>query len=54
MPIQDNDPKTRIRENPKPIDAAADQRLNRIAEEAAEKGSETEQSYDENHDIFTK
>jgi hypothetical protein len=31
-----------------------DSRINRIAEEAAEKASKTEHKYDQNQDIFTK
>ena len=31
-----------------------DEKIDRIAEQAAEKASKTEKHYDQNHDIFTK
>lgn len=33
---------------------AARRRLDHVAEETAEKGSRTEQSYDQTHEIFSK
>jgi hypothetical protein len=35
-------------------ESAEDERLNKSADDAAEQGEETEQKYDESHDIFTK
>ena len=36
------------------LDEAAQNRIARVAEKAAEKASQTEQNYDENHQIFSK
>jgi hypothetical protein len=41
-------------ENSKSVETPADKRLNRAAEEAAEKAGKTEQRYDRDHNIFTK
>jgi hypothetical protein len=38
----------------KPAETPVDRRLNRVADELAEKAEETEQRYDQNHSIFTK
>jgi hypothetical protein len=35
-------------------DASAQERINRVAEKAAEKASKTEQRYDKDHNIFSK
>jgi hypothetical protein len=35
-------------------DAAAQKRIDNVAEEAAEKSSRTEQKYDKDHQIFSK
>jgi hypothetical protein len=35
-------------------DVTAQKRIERVAEKAAEKASHAEQSYDKNHDIFSK
>ena len=35
-------------------DTTAQERMERLAEKAAEKSSKTEQLYDEDHDIFSK
>ena len=38
----------------KALETPADERLDRTAEEAAEKAGRTEQRYDSSHGIFTK
>jgi hypothetical protein len=35
-------------------DASAQERINRVAEKAAERASKTEQRYDKDHNIFSK
>ena len=35
-------------------DATAQKRIERVAEKAAEKASHTEQSYDQDHEVFSK
>jgi hypothetical protein len=41
-------------DNSKDAEIPADKRLDRAADEAAEKAGKTEQRYDRGHDIFTK
>ena len=38
----------------KPSETPDDKKLDRIADEAAERAGKTEQRYDKDHDIFTK
>ncbi len=38
----------------KPSETSDDKKLDRIADDAAERAGKTEQRYDEDHDIFTK
>jgi hypothetical protein len=42
------------RENKTVSDAATQERIERVAEKEAEKASHTEQSYDQDHEIFSK
>jgi hypothetical protein len=41
-------------ENETVSDAGAQKRIEHVAEKAAEKASRAEQSYDQNHEIFSK
>ena len=54
MPEQFENPEVTKLENESISDAAATKRTERVAEKAAEKASDTEQSYDEDHQIISK
>jgi hypothetical protein len=55
MPSQNNDPETPKPDDSKAREIAADrEKMNRVANEAAEQGLNRERRYDEDHDIFTK
>jgi len=49
-----NSPETLKIDQSKASETAADERLDRAAEEAAQKAGRTEQRYDSSHGIFTK
>jgi len=53
MPEQIENPEEIKTENGTVSDAAAQKRIERVAEEAAEKASHTEQDYDKGHQIFS-
>ena len=54
MPEKIENPEVIKPENETVSDAAAQKRIDRFAEEAAEKASHTEQAYDQKHQIFSK
>jgi hypothetical protein len=54
MPEQFENPEVTKIEDETVSDATAKKRVERVAEKAAEKGSHTEQSYDEDHQIISK
>jgi hypothetical protein len=55
MPNPVGNPKTPSRKDPaKGSEVTEDKKLDRIADDAAERAGKTEQRYDEDHDIFTK
>ncbi len=54
MPEQFENPEVTKLEDETISDAAAQKRIERVAEKAAEKASQTEQRYDQNHQIFSK
>ena len=54
MPKQSENPEARKLEDKTVSDAAAGKRIDRVAEKAAEKAAKTEQSYDQDHSIFSK
>ena len=53
MPDQFENPKVTKVEDETISDAAANKRIERVAEKAAEKASHTEQNYDQNHEIIS-
>ncbi len=54
MPEQFENPEVTKVENETVSDATAQERIESVAEKAAEKASHTEQSYDRDHQIFSK
>ena len=54
MPSETNIDKTPSTEKFPVTRTAEDKKMDRAAEDAAEKASKTERHYDQNHDIFTK
>jgi hypothetical protein len=54
MPNQTENHDTPPRDVSNASGTAAEKRLDRAAEESAEKAEKTEQRYDSEHDIFTK
>lgn len=54
MPEQMMNPKVTKTEDEAISDAAETKRIDRVAEEAAEKASHTEQRYDQDHQIFSR
>jgi hypothetical protein len=54
MPKQSENPEPRKLEDETVSDAAAEKRIDRVAEKAAGKAAKTEQSYDQDHSIFSK
>ena len=54
MPNQIKNPQTKNVEDETVSDAAAEKRIDRVAEKAAGKAARTEQKYDQNHTIFSK
>ena len=54
MAKQFENPEVTKLENESISDAAATKRTERVAEKAAEKASDTEQRYDEDHQIISK
>ena len=54
MQKQFENPEARKLEDETVSDAAAEKRIDRVAEKAAEKAAKTEQSYDQDHTIFSK
>jgi hypothetical protein len=54
MPKQFENPEARKLEDETVSDAAAEKRIDRVAEKAAGKAAKTEQSYDQDHTIFSK
>jgi hypothetical protein len=54
MKNQSETPKVTNLENESNSEAASQRRIDRMAEEAAEKSSRTEQKFDSNHQIFSK
>jgi hypothetical protein len=54
MPEQFENPEATKLEEETVSDAAAEKRIDRVAEKAAEKSSHTIKSYDEDHKIFSK
>ena len=54
MPDQFENPKVTKVEDETVSDAAANKRIERVAEKAAEKASRTEQHYDQDHEIISK
>ena len=54
MPKQFENPEARKLEDETVSDAAAEKRIDRVAEKAAEKAEKTEQSYDQDHEVFSK
>jgi hypothetical protein len=54
MPEQFENPKATKLEGETVSDATAQKRIDRVAEEAAEKVSHTVKSYDKDHTIFSK
>jgi hypothetical protein len=54
MPEQFENPEARKLEDETVSDTAAAKRIDRVAERAAEKAAKTEQSYDQDHTIFSR
>jgi hypothetical protein len=54
MPEQFENPEATKLEDKTVSDASAQERINRVAEKAAERASKTEQRYDKDHNIFSK
>jgi hypothetical protein len=54
MPKQFENPEAGKLEDETVLDAAAGKRIDRVAEKAAGKAAKTEQSYDQDHTIFSK
>ena len=54
MPEQFENPEATKLEDETVSDATAKKKIDRVAEEAAEKASHTVQSYDKDHNIFSK
>jgi hypothetical protein len=55
MPDKLGNASTPTRKDPsKTSETSDDKKLDRIADDAAERAGKTEQRYDEDHDIFTK
>jgi hypothetical protein len=54
MPKQSESPGARKLEDETVSDAVTEKRIDRVAEKAAEKAAKTEQSYDQDHTIFSK
>jgi hypothetical protein len=54
MPEQFENPEVTKLEDETVSDSKAEKRIERVAEKAAEKASHTEQSYDEDHAVFSK
>jgi hypothetical protein len=54
MPEQFENPEATKLEDETVSDAAAEKRIDRVAEKAAEKASHTVQNYDKDHTIFSK
>jgi hypothetical protein len=54
MPEQFENPEVTKLEDETVSEVAADKRIERVAEKAAEKASGTEQHYDRDHDLISK
>jgi hypothetical protein len=54
MPKQSENPGARKLEDKTVSDAVAEKRIDRVAEKTAGKAAKTEQSYDQDHTIFSK
>jgi len=54
MPDQFENPEVTKLEDQTVSEVAADKRIGRVAEKAAEKASRTEQHYDRDHEIISK
>jgi hypothetical protein len=54
MPTQAENANIPNHDNAKPAENSEKKRLDRAANEAAEKAGKTEQRYDQGHNIFTK
>jgi hypothetical protein len=54
MPSLDNTERSSTTKEFHPSETGEDTKMDRAAEEAAEKAGKTEKRYDKDHDIFTK